>query len=102
MCGAAHYPPRRVCPDCWGAAADEMPLTNGVLETFTVVHRAPPGFRVPYAVGFARFAEGVRVFGMVEIGELDHLTVGARVRAEAGEGRPVSLRLVPSEGSTDG
>ncbi|WP_019634071.1 Zn-ribbon domain-containing OB-fold protein [Actinomadura atramentaria] len=66
-CARFVHLPRPACPYCGG---DELPFTpvrgDGVVHTFTVVHRAfLPGFAPPYALAWIDLPEGARVFGDV-------------------------------------
>ena len=82
-CGARHFPRRERCRACWSTDVEPVAIRSaGVLETFTVVHRAPPGFDPPYTLATAVFAtEGVRV-----VARLD-----SSVEAELG----MTVRLAP-------
>jgi acetyl-CoA acetyltransferase/uncharacterized OB-fold protein len=59
-CAHVQHPPRILCTGCGATEGLRLvPVTGGaVLDTFTVVHRAPPGRRAPYALGRVRLAEG--------------------------------------------
>lgn len=42
---------------------EDIPLgSTGTLETFAVMQVGPPGFQVPYVIGYVRTREGVLVF----------------------------------------
>ncbi len=61
LCGRAQHPPRAVCTGC--GATDALSLTaasgSGVLDSWTVVHRAPrPEVPTPYTVARVRLSEG--------------------------------------------
>ncbi|MFF3611528.1 acetyl-CoA acetyltransferase [Streptomyces sp. NPDC002580] len=59
-CAHAQHPPRVLCTGCGATQGLRLvPVTgDAVLDTFTVVHRATPGRRSPYALGRVRLAEG--------------------------------------------
>lgn len=59
-CGHAQHYPRALCTACGGDALEMAPTRGtGLVETFTVVHRAPyEGLHPPYVVGLVRLAEG--------------------------------------------
>lgn len=80
-CAQSHYPIRRRCPNCWNSDVEDVPiLGEGVLESFTIVHRAADGRPVPYAIGWARFhSEGVRVFGPIQGVPSESIAVGQPV-----------------------
>ena len=48
-CGAIYLDRRVACGRCGGTAFSHRPLSEtGTLRTFTVIHRAAPGVKVPY------------------------------------------------------
>jgi uncharacterized OB-fold protein len=58
------YPRASVCPHCGGLGLDWVTATGrGNVHTFTVVHRAPPGFasEAPYVVALIDLEEGPRM-----------------------------------------
>ncbi|TIC88068.1 hypothetical protein E8D34_07200 [Nocardioides sp. GY 10113] len=60
-CGHTQHPPRALCTGC--GATDLLTLAptegTGVVDSFTVVHRAPrPDLPTPYVVARVRLAEG--------------------------------------------
>ncbi|MGH1564948.1 Zn-ribbon domain-containing OB-fold protein [Mumia sp. DW29H23] len=60
-CGHHQHPPRALCTAC--GATDELGWTaavgTGVVDTFTVVHRAPRAdVAVPYVIARVRLVEG--------------------------------------------
>lgn len=76
-CGEVACPPAS-CALC-GLETDKVEIeTEGTLYSYTVVHRAPPGVAVPYAIGYADFVPGLRLFALVT--PIDELTPGATVR----------------------
>ncbi|WP_433360082.1 Zn-ribbon domain-containing OB-fold protein [Streptosporangium sp. CA-115845] len=54
-----HYP-RLLCTSCGNTELEFAPISGlGVVDSFTVVHRAPtPGMEPPYVVARVRLAEG--------------------------------------------
>ena len=61
-CGHHQHPPRALCTGC--GSTDDLDWTEssgvGVVDTFTVVHRAPrPDVATPYVVARVRLAEGI-------------------------------------------
>jgi len=68
-CGARYFPPRSDCSVCLSSDMEWFPITGeGILITFTKATFAPAGFEkdVPYALGVAEFADGVKVFGRID------------------------------------
>lgn len=47
-------------------ALEEVPLsTRGKIDTFSVVHVAPAGFKAPYIQAFVDLPEGPRIFSII-------------------------------------
>ena len=65
-CGTKAFPPAMVCPECMSENVDDVTLSgHGSLYTWSVVHVAPSGWKVPYIAGYVDLPEGVRVFAHV-------------------------------------
>ncbi|GAA3228279.1 Zn-ribbon domain-containing OB-fold protein [Dactylosporangium siamense] len=79
-CGHHQHYPRPVCLACGGLQLSLVDVAGtGVVETFTVVRRAPsPGFEPPYAVAVVALDEGPRLLSNVE--PWPDVTIGARVQ----------------------
>jgi uncharacterized OB-fold protein len=61
-CARHVFYPRPVCPYCTSADLEWIDASGrGTVHSFTIVHRAPPGFDPPYAVALVDLAEGVRM-----------------------------------------
>jgi len=93
-CGAVHYPPRVVCPDCLG---DDLGYTSlpheGHLHSFTAVRgTAPIGMTddPPFVVGVVDLGP-VRLSARIDGAEYDDLELGDAVR----------LKVMDIEGPTD-
>lgn len=92
-CGQAVFPATDVCPFCLGRDCSDMPLAGqGELYSFTRVHVAPKQWETPYALGYADFPCGLRLFAKL-----------ARAEAEANVddwriGQPVRLVVAPLDG----
>lgn len=66
-CARKFFPVKQCCPGCGGDQVSATQLArNGTLYSYSVIHSAPRGFKVPYPVGFVDFEDGVRVFGQIE------------------------------------
>ncbi len=63
-CDKLTFPPKPLCPYCWGSQVEWRELSgNGVLYSYTTVHAAPEVFAdaVPYDLGIVDLDEGLRV-----------------------------------------
>ncbi|MQY02909.1 Zn-ribbon domain-containing OB-fold protein [Actinomadura macrotermitis] len=81
-CGRFVHFPAPACPFCGSA---ELPYErvggDGVVHTFSVVHRAfLPGFTPPYVVAWVDLPEGARVFGDVTGCPPEQVRIGMPVR----------------------
>ncbi|MFZ5868791.1 MAG: Zn-ribbon domain-containing OB-fold protein [Thermodesulfobacteriota bacterium] len=69
QCGAKFFPPRADCNTCLSDQMDWFPVTGeGTLISHTNATFAPAGFEkdVPYRLGVAEFADGIKVFGRID------------------------------------
>jgi len=66
-CGRTFFPKQSVCRVCMREdTMQETALsTRGKIDTFTVVHVAPMGFKAPYIQAFIDLPEGVRIFSLI-------------------------------------
>ncbi len=95
-CGRHFYPLPGRCSSCHGPLTRALFGERGSIYSFTVVRtRAPFGLPEPYAVGYVDAEDlGLRVFGLLDPGCIDRLSVGAPVRLDVlplggdAEGRP--------------
>ncbi len=63
-CAKFTFPPKPICPYCWGETVAWRELSgNGVLYSYTTVHAAPAVFAadVPYDLGIIDLDEGLRI-----------------------------------------
>lgn len=82
-CAHHQHPPRALCTGC--GALDHLEWVEaagtGVVDTFTVVHRAPrPDVATPYVVARVRLAEGVLALTRLEGREPDAWRIDDPVR----------------------
>ncbi|WP_137894436.1 Zn-ribbon domain-containing OB-fold protein [Ramlibacter sp. 2FC] len=92
-CGAKHFMPRHLCPECWSDQLEWVDSAGrGTVHSFSIVHRAPtPEFAAgtPYVIAMVDLDEGPRMFANV-IGEgALAVAIGDRVRVtfeERGDG----------------
>jgi uncharacterized OB-fold protein len=84
-CGKAHWYPRALCPYCFGETAWEESAGEGVIYTYSVMHRSPTG---PYAIGYVTLNEGPAVLTNFVDCDLGTLRIGQKVK----------VRFQPTEG----
>jgi uncharacterized OB-fold protein len=66
-CGYTSFPIKEICIVCRKEGTMEyIPLGSyGRLETFAVMQVGPPGFKVPYIIGYVKTREGALVFAPI-------------------------------------
>jgi hypothetical protein len=78
-CGKAHWYPRTYCPFDGGETVWEESPGEGVIYTYSVMHRSPSG---PYAIGYVTLDEGPAVLtNFVDVAP-DGLQIGMRVKVK--------------------
>jgi uncharacterized OB-fold protein len=61
-CGAHYFDRRNACAHCGGTDFEQRALSNeGVVRTFTIVHRAAKGVPAPYVSAVVELDDGGRV-----------------------------------------
>ena len=95
-CGAIHFPPRNVCPECMGDDLSYVPLPHeGTLYAFSEVRgSAPIGMNedVPFVVGVVDLDGGdVRLSARIDGVRYDDLSIGD----------PVELKIIDIDGPTE-
>ena len=95
-CDTRLFPPVEICPECLSENIAPLALSpQGTLYSWSVVHVAPKGWRLPYIAGYVDLPEGVRVFTHIVGTSPEALAFDMTVelcRAELGtgdDGRPV-------------
>jgi len=84
QCGAKFIPPRADCSACLSDKMDWFPIIGeGTLISHTKATFAPAGFEkdVPYRLGVAEFADGIKVFGRID-GSLSDEAVKAGMKVK--------------------
>ena len=84
-CGQRYYPPRLICAECGGRKFETYVLPEeATLETYTVIRVGPAQFsdQTPYAIGIARFDDGLRMMAQMADCDLEKLKTGIKVRLE--------------------
>jgi uncharacterized OB-fold protein len=92
-CGYMTFPPKPVCPKCWGKQVSWVDLSGrGTLYTYTEVSAAPATFahEAPYVLCLVDLDEGVRCVSRV-LASWEDLRPGARVRLQVRDTEPVKL-----------
>ena len=90
-CGARFFDRRNACASCGGRSFSKAQVASqGVLEAFSIVHRAAPTIPVPYVSAIVKTDDGtsVRTNIINTPADLEHVTLGMRVALatyEAGE-----------------
>jgi uncharacterized OB-fold protein len=83
--------PEAACPRCAGELVFEPVPGEGVVHTYTVVHRSfAPGYagREPYVMAWVDLPEGVRAFGHVVECPQEEVRIGLPVRVTFIDGLP--------------
>ena len=79
-CGALSFPKAHVCPECLSLEIATAPVASeGVLYSFSVVHQAPKGWDVPYALGYVDLPDGLRVLSHIG-GDLAKIRIDQKLR----------------------
>jgi uncharacterized OB-fold protein len=95
-CGAISYPRADVCTKCLSDGVEAMRLSShGTLYSYSVVHQAPKGWNVPYALGYVDLPEGVRVLAHLDAKKSElvidgRMTLSHGVVGSAADGTPLS------------
>ena len=90
-CGARFFDRRNACANCGGRGFTRKQVeSQGVLEAFSIVHRAAPTIPVPYVSAIVKTDDGtsVRTNIINTPADPEHVTLGMRVALatyEAGE-----------------
>ncbi|MBI5905989.1 MAG: OB-fold domain-containing protein [Deltaproteobacteria bacterium] len=65
-CGRIYFPAKTVCPGCFGADQQSVPLSGkGTLHTYARSCMGPSGIETPYYIGFIDLPEGIRLFSLL-------------------------------------
>lgn len=83
-CGAVSFPRADVCTECLSDEIAETELAReGTLYSFSIVHQAPRGWSVPYALGYVDLADDVRVLAHIDA-PADRLAIDMPLRLSVG------------------
>jgi len=65
-CGQTYFPTKPVCPSCFNAEQQKIPLSGkGTLHTFARSHMGPSGIPTPFTIGFIDLREGIKLFSLL-------------------------------------
>ena len=82
-CGAGYFDRRNACARCGGLDFESNAVAgDGVVRTFTIVHRAAPNVATPYVSAVVETSDGVQVKANIVGSEPDpdHVQLGMAVR----------------------
>ncbi len=80
QCKAYSFPRADVCASCLSEdVADAFLSEEGKLYSFSTIYKGPPGWIVPYTLGYVDLPEGVRVLANLDIPQ-EQLRVDLKVR----------------------
>lgn len=67
-CQAQSFPRAAVCTNCLSEEIDTVELADqGVLYSYSIVHQAPKGWAVPYALGYVDLPGDIRVLAHLDV-----------------------------------
>ena len=81
-CGARFFDRRNACASCGGDSFAEVAVSSdGVLQAFTIVHRAAPSIPVPYVSAIVKTDDGTSVRSNINNtpADVEHVKLGMRV-----------------------
>jgi uncharacterized OB-fold protein len=83
-CGTLSFPASPVCGSCLSEdIGKETVEGSGELYAYSVVHQAPKGWVVPYALGYVDLPNGLRILGHIE-SDFERLRSGLPVELALG------------------
>lgn len=89
-CGAVHWPPRSVCPECMSddLSWEDMPA-RGTIYRYTVqVAGVPAGFQPPLVYALVDFDNGIRLFTAIVDCAPEDVAAGSEVEVVVQEVAP--------------
>ncbi|MFM1813491.1 MAG: hypothetical protein RLZ98_186 [Pseudomonadota bacterium] len=85
-CRSVVFPKPGICPSCWSTKIEKVQLPRtGTLYSFTVVHVARKGWRVPYVIAYIDLEEGVRVSAPIACDPSSPPPIGCTVELDVKE-----------------
>jgi uncharacterized OB-fold protein len=83
-CDAVSFPRAAVCTDCMSEDIEDIELAHeGKLYSYSIVHQAPKGWTVPYALGYVDLPHNVRVLAHLDAPS-DKLAIDMPMRLSVG------------------
>ncbi len=83
-CQALSFPRAAVCAGCLSEEIETVHLASkGTLYSYSVVHQAPKGWLVPYALGYVDLKDDVRVLAHIDVAP-DRIAIGMPLRLAVG------------------
>jgi len=83
-CKKIYFPPRNICPDCFGTEFEDFDVKNeGKIVTYTILHVAQEGFesQVPYPIAIIELVEGPRITAQIVDCKPEDVEIGKNVKA---------------------
>jgi uncharacterized protein len=83
-CDAVSFPCAAVCTNCLSEDIETVELAHeGTLYSYSIVHQAPKGWTVPYALGYVDLPSNVRVLAHLDA-PADKITINMLMRLSVG------------------
>ncbi len=83
-CQALSFPRAAICSNCLSEEIKTVHLaTEGTLYSYSIVHQAPKGWIVPYALGYIDLPDNVRVLAHIAVAA-DKIAIGMTMRLSVG------------------
>lgn len=84
-CGINFFPEKQVCSKCY-KSSDMKDIefgTEGLLHTYSIVHRSYPQFKTPYCIGYVDLPEDcIRIFAPIIDGKPESLEIGTPMKLQ--------------------
>lgn len=83
-CDAISFPRAAVCTNCLSEDIESIELAHeGTLYSYSIVHQAPKGWTVPYALGYVDLPGNVRVLAHLD-SPADKISINMPMRLSVG------------------
>jgi len=85
-CGQIFFPKVASCLSCFSDELEDIALSRqGELYSYSVAHMPAGHFKPPYAVGYIKMPEGIRIFAPLKMVEEKPFKVGMKMSLVIGE-----------------